>query len=47
LYIEGDVKFVKAVEFGAEKDGSRTMRSFGETVPTFVELDVERTMLKS
>jgi hypothetical protein len=47
LYIDGDVKFVNAVEFGAEKDGSRTMRSCGETVPTLVELDAERTILRS
>jgi hypothetical protein len=47
LYIEGDVKFVNAVEFGAEKDGSRTIRSCGDTVPTLVELEVERSILRS
>jgi hypothetical protein len=45
LYMEGEVKFVKAVEFGADMDGSRTIRSCGETVPMLVELEVERVML--
>jgi hypothetical protein len=37
LYVEGEVKFVNDVEFGAE-NGSRS-KSFGETVPMLAELD--------
>lgn len=32
--MEGEVKFEKAEEFGADIDGSRTNKSCGETVPT-------------
>lgn len=44
MYVEGEVKLVKAVEFGADADanGSRS-KSCGETVSMFVvELDDER-----
>jgi hypothetical protein len=47
LYVEGDVKFVKDVELGADAKGSRTSKSCGETVPMLVELDDERFMLVS
>jgi hypothetical protein len=46
LYVEGDVKFVNAVEFGADANGSRS-KSCGETVSMFVELDDERFMCGS
>lgn len=36
--IDGEVKFVRADEFGADIEGSRTKRSCGETVPACVEL---------
>jgi hypothetical protein len=47
LYVEGEVKFVKAVELGAEANGSRTCKSWGETVPMLVELDEDRFTLGS
>jgi hypothetical protein len=46
LYVEGDVKFVNAVEFGADANGSRS-KSCGETVSMFVELDDERFIVGS
>jgi hypothetical protein len=41
LYNEGEVKLVKADEFGADIEGSRTKRSCGETVPTCGEPEGE------
>lgn len=40
MYVEGEVKFVKAVEFGAEAKESRSCNSCGLTVAMFV-VDVE------
>ena len=47
LYVEGEVRLVNAVEFGADAKGSRS-KSCGETVSMFVvELDDERLMVGS
>ena len=35
------MRLVKAVEFGADANGSRTSKSCGETVPMLLELDEE------